>query len=139
MLLSLLLGVGPFQLRFNQAFEHVVYVPASSESLRLSQLHNNLIGSRATQRVHVDPGYPTKQFPDLPVRLLVPFLVTLSVQRAPKGAIGSVEMLLDGSSAHRQYGRVLIANQLLLAQNRIQSVELQNQLILFWRQLLINT
>ena len=134
----MLLGVGAFELRFDQAHENVVGVPAAAKALALSQLDDFLVGRSPAQREHVDPGDPTKELPNLSIRLLVPSLVALACERTPKGSIGTIDVFLNGPSADGQNGRIAVVTQLLVGELVHQSVELQNQLVFLWRQFLVD-
>lgn len=52
---SLFFRVCAINLRFNEAFEHIVNVPACTEALRLPQLDNFRFCGRPAQSMNVDP------------------------------------------------------------------------------------
>ena len=73
-----------------------------------------------------------------PASLLIALFIAFAKKWAPKCAIRSHQMFLDGARSDGQNGWIGITAELFIGQDGMQSIELQYELVLFRRQLLVD-
>jgi hypothetical protein len=89
--------------------------------------------------MYVDPTDVLQNLSDLRVCLGISLLLCQSMHVTPPRAVGSLRMLLNGSSAYCQHRRIRMAAELLRRQNSVEPVKAAKHLLPIWRQLTVLT